>query len=188
MIDILVTLSASAAAGLRIATPILVIGLLRSDKLWSDIPFLENIEPKVLIAILTSWSLFELFASKKLVGQRLLQTLQLILTPVVGGLMAIATVKITNIQYQPLWLVGIVGATLALVLKLVEIGWFFRLKGLPIWVVVIEDILSIGLVFFAFRAPQQGGIIAMLLLWLAVRSSNYWRDWYLKNKKRSKER
>lgn len=188
MIDILGTLSASAAAGMRIAVPILVIGLLRADKLWSDIPLLERIDPKVLIFVLSSWSTFELFGSKKLIGQRLLQTIQLILSPLVGALMAISVAKISNFGFQPIWLIALIGALLAVVVKLVEIGWFFRLRGLPIWVVLIEDLLSICLVFFAFHAPQQGGIIAMLLLWLAIRSSNYWRQWYFKNKKRSKER
>ncbi|NEO51251.1 MAG: DUF4126 family protein, partial [Moorea sp. SIO4A3] len=35
MIALLAALSASAAAGMRIALPLLVIGLLHSDQLWS---------------------------------------------------------------------------------------------------------------------------------------------------------
>ena len=63
-------------------------------------------------------------------------------------------------------------------LTLVQVGWFFRLRGIPIWLVCLEDILCIGLVFFAFNAPQEGGLIALLLLWLAIRSSNSWRRWH----------
>jgi hypothetical protein len=29
------------------------------------------------------------------------------------------------------------------------------------------------------EAPEQGGLIAMLLLWLAIRSSSAWRNWHL---------
>jgi hypothetical protein len=43
------------------------------------------------------------------------------------------------------------------------------------------------LVFFAFAAPFEGGVIALLLLWLAIRSSHAWRDWYLAKKKSSAE-
>jgi hypothetical protein len=160
-----------------------VFGLWRSNRLWSDVPILENIEPRVLIGILTSWSLFELFGSKKLSGQRVLQNIQLFLSPVVGAILAITVVKISPWPTTPLWFIGLIGAILALVLKLVEVGWFFRLRGLPIWVVILEDLLCIFLVFFAFKAPKEGGIIVMLLLWLTIRSANYWRDWYLNTKR-----
>jgi hypothetical protein len=33
-------------------------------------------------------------------------------------------------------------------------------------------------VLFAFRAPEQGGSIALLLLWIAIRSSTEWQRWY----------
>ena len=54
----------------------------------------------------------------------------------------------------------------------------FRLRGLPIWVIFIEDIICILLVLFTFDAPQNGGLIALLLLWIAIRSSTAWRKWY----------
>ncbi|MGL5036056.1 MAG: hypothetical protein ACRC6M_19900 [Microcystaceae cyanobacterium] len=41
--------------------------------------------------------------------------------------------------------------------------------------------LCIVLVFFAFKSPKNGGIIAMILLWLAIRSSTSWRQWYLES-------
>jgi hypothetical protein len=187
MIELLAALSASAAAGMRIALPLLVIGLLQSDSLWSKIPLLAHIHPPVLICILTSWSLFELFASKRLLGQRLLQVFQLILSPVVGAIMGIAVAQFAQTSIQLVWIVGIVGSLLALVLQLVQIGWFYRLRGLPIWVVFIQDFLCIALVIFAFDAPQQGGLIALLLLWLAIRSSKQWYRWYV-GQNRSKHR
>ncbi|EAZ92832.1 DUF4126 domain-containing protein [Crocosphaera chwakensis] len=177
IIGILAILSASAAAGMRIALPLLIIGLLRSD-LWSQVPLLSAIPPQVLIGVLTSWSLFELFGSKKLLGQRILQIIQLVFSPLVGGLLAVAVVKMANLDMSPLWLIGVIGGLLAFVLKLVQVGWFFRLRGLPIWVICIEDIICILLVLFAFDAPKNGGLIALMLLWIAIRSSTAWRKWY----------
>jgi hypothetical protein len=98
MIALLAALSASAAAGMRLAMPLLVIGLLQRDDLWSKIPLLSHIHPTVLLCILTSWSLFELFASKKLLGQRVLQILQLILSPIAGALWALQLLKRLNPQ------------------------------------------------------------------------------------------
>lgn len=179
MIALLAALSASAAAGMRLAMPLLMIGLLQRDDLWSKIPILSHIHPTVLLCILTSWSLFELFASKKLLGQRVLQIFQLILSPIVGAIMGITVAEAAEAPIQFLWIIGIVGGLLALVIQLVLVGWFYRLKGLPLWVVFIEDILCIVLVIFAFDAPPQGGIIALILLWLAIRSSKQWHHWYI---------
>lgn len=179
MIEILAALSASASAGMRIALPLLVIGLLQSNNLWSKVPLLSRIHPSVLLGILTSWALFELFASKKLLGQRVLQVVQLLLSPVVGAIMGIAVAQLTQAPTAFVWIVGIVGSLLALVLQLVQVGWFYRLRGLPLWLVFIEDILCVALVIFAFDAPQHGGLIALLLLWLAIRSSKQWHRWYV---------
>jgi hypothetical protein len=176
LIGLLAILSASAAAGMRIGLPLLLIGLLQNN-LWSEVPLLSRINPRVLIAVLTSWSLFELFASKHLWGQRILQIIQLVFTPVVGGMMAITMVKWLEINIFSLWLTAGLGAVFALVLKLVQVGWFFRLRGLPLGIVFLEDLLCVVLVLFAFKAPKNGGIIAMLLLWLALRSSTAWRLW-----------
>ena len=179
MIELLAALSASAAAGMRIALPLLVIGLLQSNDLWSKIPLLARIHPAILLCILTSWSLFELVASKKLLGQRILQIFQLILSPIVGAIMGITVAQIAETPVQFLWIIGIVGGLLALVIQLVLVGWFYRLKGLPLWVVFIEDFLCVALVIFAFDAPRQGGLIALLLLWMAIRSSKQWHRWYV---------
>lgn len=82
-----------------------------------------------------------------------------------------------------LWIIAIVGGLLALVLQLVQAGWFYRLRGLPLWVIFVQDALCIALVLFAFDAPRQGALIAMLLLWLAIRSSKEWYRWYRKQGK-----
>jgi hypothetical protein len=188
MIEILAALSASASAGMRIALPLLVIGLLQSDNLWSKVPLLSRIHPSVLLGILTSWALFELFASKKLLGQRVLQVVQLLLSPVVGAIMGIAVAQLTQAPTAFVWIVGIVGSLLALVLQLVQVGLFYRLRGLPLWLVFIEDVLCVALVIFAFDAPQQGGLIALLLLWLAIRSSKQWHRWYVEQNRSAMRR
>lgn len=175
MIEILATLSASAAAGMRIGMPLLIIGLLQGSNLWSQVPILSHISPNVLLWSLTSLSVIELYASKKLLGQRLLQMLQLILSPLVGAIMGLAVASATS---TPSWLIASVGGLLALVLQLVQIGWFYRLRGLPLWAVFLQDTLCIALVLFAFDAPWQGGLIALILLWFAVRSAKQWYDWY----------
>ncbi|MBE9117373.1 DUF4126 domain-containing protein [Lusitaniella coriacea LEGE 07157] len=189
-LGLLAALSASAAAGMRIALPLLIVGLLQSDSLWENVPLLSMIHPQVLLGILTSWSLFELFGSKKLLGLRILQMVQLGFSPIVGALMGITAAKITQSQFDlelgPLWLIGLIGGVLAFVLKFVQVGWFFRLQKLPLWAIFSEDILCIFLVFFAFQAPEQGGLIAMLLLWLSVRSSQEWYRWYRKSSKKKR--
>lgn len=187
MIELLAALSASASAGMRIALPLLVIGLLQADSLWYNVPLLSGIHPSVLLCILTSWALFELFASKKLLGQRVLQVSQLLLSPVVGAIMGIAVAQLAEVPTAFVWIVGIVSSLLAFVLQLVQVGWFYRLRGLPIWAVFIQDVLCIALVVLAFDAPRQGGLIALLLLLLAIRSSQQWHDWYI-GKNRSQRR
>ncbi|VXD16342.1 conserved membrane hypothetical protein [Planktothrix serta PCC 8927] len=179
MIELLAVLSASAAAGLRIALPLLVIGLLQTD-LWSRVPFLSRFSPQVVIGVLVSWSLFEIFASKKLLGQRILQIIQLLFSPFVGAIMGLAIAEATNVEPRLFWIIAIVSGLLALVLQLVQTGLFYRLRGLPVWVIVGQDILCVFLVIFAFDAPQQGGLIALLLLWLSIRISKEWYRWYKK--------
>ncbi len=44
MLEVLAALSASAAAGIRIAMPLLVIGLLQND-LWTKVPLLSRMSP-----------------------------------------------------------------------------------------------------------------------------------------------
>lgn len=173
---LLAVLAVSAAGGMRIALPLLLIGLLRGPRLWSEVPILSAIAPPIAIGVLTSWALFELFASKRLLGQRILQLIQLIFSPIAGAMMGIALAQATGISEQLTGLLGVVSGLLALVLQLVQTGWFYRLRGLPMWAIALQDLLCVALVIFAFDAPAQGGLIALMLLWLAIRSS---RDWYL---------
>lgn len=182
MLGILAVLSVSAAAGMRIALPLLVIGLTQGD-LWRQVPLVNQIQPQVVIAVLTAWAVLELLVSKQVWGQRLLQVIELIFSPLVGAIMAMAAAKITNQPEQAVWLLGAVGGLFALLLQLVKVGWFFRLQGLPLWAVAIEDVLCVLLVLFAFKAPNSGGFIALLLLWLAIRSSQSWFKWYRDGRK-----
>ena len=178
MIEVLAALSASAAAGIRIALPLLVIGLLRGGELWAQIPLLSRISPPLVVGVLVSWSLLELSVSKRRLGQRILQIVQLIFSPVVGAIMGMAVARFAEF---PIWLVGLIGGVgglLALVLQLVQVGWFYRLQGLPLWMIFLQDSLCVILVLSAFDAPRQGGLIALLLLWLAIRSSKEWHRWY----------
>jgi Domain of unknown function (DUF4126) len=179
MVEILAVLSVSAAAGLRIGLPLLLIGLLRGN-LWFDVPLLSHVSPRIVLGVLVSWSLFELFASKKLMGQRLLQVVELVFSPIVGAIVGMAVASTTDLEPWQVALLGIVGGLLALVLQLVQVGWFFRLRGLPLWAILAQDCLCVVLVLLALDAPKQGGIIALLLLWLAIRSSSAWYGWYVK--------
>jgi hypothetical protein len=101
----------------------------------------------------------------------------------VGAIMGISVAQLAAAPEPFIWIVGIVGSLLAFVLQLVQVGWFFRLRGLPLWVVFIQDVLCIALVIFAFDSPQSGGVIALLLLLLAIRSSNQWHKWYVKGRR-----
>jgi Domain of unknown function (DUF4126) len=187
MIELLAALSAAAAVGVgRIALPLLLIGLLLGD-LWSKVPILSHIHPQIVVGILTSWSLFELFASKKLLGQRVLQTIQLLFSPIVGAMMGIAVAQLKDLPPWLIGLIGVIGGLFAFVLQLVQVGWFYRLRGLPLWLVFIQDGLCVALVFFALDAPGQGGLLALFLLWLAVRSSSGWYRWY-REQRRPKSR
>ncbi|MGG6297139.1 DUF4126 domain-containing protein [Leptolyngbya sp. AN02str] len=177
MIEILAALSISAAVGIRVALPLLLIGLLQED-LWDKVPLLSQVPPAVVLGVLVSWSLMELLFSKDRIAQRLVQITQLALSPVVGALAGITVARITEIDSWLIPVIGVVGGLLALVLQLVQVGWFYRLRGLPIWLIFVQDFMCVLLVLFAFDAPQQGGLIAMILLWLAIRSSKEWQRWY----------
>lgn len=178
MLEVLAVLSASAAAGMRIALPLLLIGLLYGESLWSDVPILSHISPPLVLGILVSWSLFELFASKNRAGQRLLQTVQIIFSPIVGAILGMAVARATISVEWLVWLLGVTGGLLALVLQLVLTGWVYRLSRVPLWIIFAQDLLCVALIFLAFDAPRQGGLIALLLLWLAIRSSKEWHRWY----------
>jgi hypothetical protein len=179
MIEILAVLSASAAAGMRIALPLLMIGLLYGDALWSEVPILSQIAPPVVLGVLVSWSLFEVFASKVRLGRRLLQSVELIFSPFAGAILGIAVARATDLPSGVIVILALVGGLLALLLQFVQVGWSYRLQRMPLWIVFAQDALCITLVLFAFDAPRQGGLIALMLLWFAIRTSKEWRRWYL---------
>lgn len=178
MVELLAALSLAAAAGMRVALPLLLIGLLYSDNLWVNVPILSSIPQPIVLGVLVSWSLVELLISKEPLGMRFLQLVQLMFSPVVGAIAGVTVARTADLDNWLLWVISIVCGLLALVLQLVQVGWFYRLRGMPLWVVFLQDFLCVSLVLFAFDAPQQGGLIALLLLWLAIRSSKEWRRWY----------
>jgi hypothetical protein len=104
--------------------------------------------------------------------------MELIFSPIVGAIAGISVARLTQADERLLPLIGIVGGLLALLLQLVQVGWFYRLRAVPIWVIFAQDLLCVLLVLFAFDAPREGGLIALLLLWLAIRSSRKWQHWY----------
>lgn len=179
IVELLAALSIAAAVGMRIALPLLLIGLLQGERLWNDVPVLSQVPPTVVMGVLVSWALFELFALKDRVGRRVLQLVQTVCAPVVGAIAAIAIARITEVPPWMFWIISIIGGLVALVLQLVQLGWFYRRPRLPMWAVLGQDLLCICLVLFAFDAPEQGGLIALILLWLAIRSSQTWRRWYV---------
>jgi hypothetical protein len=174
---ILAVLAVSAAAGMRSVLPLLTIGCMAGSDLWSKIPILEHISPQILLGVLVSGSLIELLASKNRVGIRISQLVELVLSPLVGGLLGVAIARTADLSDGIILLLGIISGLLAFVLQLVQVGWFYRLRGLPLWAVFAQDFLCVILVIFAVNAPQQGGIIALMLLWLAIRNASEWRNW-----------
>lgn len=175
MIEVLAALSASAATGIRIALPLLSLELLRGEALWSGIPLLSTIHPSIRLAILCSWSLLELLVSKHLLGQRLLQILLLLGSPIAGAFAATS-----NAITLPIWITAIVGGLFAFVLQSVQTAWFHRQQRRSLWFVFAQDILSILLIFLAVHEPQLGGIIAFGLFWWAIGSYQNLAKWYSK--------
>ncbi len=178
MIELLAALSISAAVGFRVALPLLLIGLLQDD-LWYQVPLLNRVPPPLVLGVLAVWALVELLFSKERMAQRAIQLVQVVFSPLFGAIAGITVAKTTTVEPVLIPLVGVIGGLLALVLQLVQIGWFYRLRGLPLWVIFAQDFLCVLLVFFAFDSPQQGGLIALILLWLSIRSSKEWQRWYV---------
>lgn len=174
MIELLAALSAAAAASIRIAVPLFILGILHHDFSFR-VPLFTHIPSVFIVSVLISGSLLELVGSKQELSQRLLQLVQLGFSPIVGAILAIS---VTTSVSLPSWLFGVIGALFAFALQLVQAGWFYRLRGFRLWVVVLQDALCILLVFLAVNAPQIGGLIALMLLWLAVRSVRSLHRWY----------
>ncbi|MBF2086142.1 DUF4126 domain-containing protein [Thermoleptolyngbya sp. C42_A2020_037] len=178
MVEVLAILSISAATGMRIALPLLLIGLLQRESLWSSVPLLSQVPPPLVLGVLVSWSLVELLFSKDRLAQRLLQIVELACSPVVGAIAGITVARLMQTSQELVPVAALVSGLLALVFQLVQVGWFYRLRGLPLWAIFLQDFLCVLLVLFAFDAPRQGGLIALLLLWLAIRSTAEWQQWY----------
>lgn len=183
--EILAVLSIAAATGLRLALPLLLIGVLSGPRLWSQVPLLSEVHPRVVVACLVSWSLAELVLLKKQRVRRIFQSIELLLSPLVGAIAGVTIARTFGdngpwpVLFEPTLLAGVLGALIALVIQLVQLGWLYRFNSPPLWVPFSQDLLCVCLVLFAFDAPQQGGMIALLLIWLALRASTLWRQWYL---------
>jgi hypothetical protein len=179
--ELLAVLSISAATGLRLALPLLMIGLFSGEQLWSTVPILANIPQVLVVAVLVIWSLLELPISKDRISRRFLQSAELFISPFVGTIAGIAIARLFDVNDSlMLVLLAVTGGGLALVIQMVQVGWLYRFNSPPMWVIFLEDALCICLAFFAFDAPEQGGLIALFLLWLAIRSSAIWRQWQKK--------
>ena len=179
--DLHAVLSISAATGLRLALPLLLIGLFSGERLWAAVPILANIPQILVVIVLVIWSLLELTISKDRVSRRFLQSAELFISPFVGTIAGVAIARLADISDSWLLvLLAITGGSLALVIQMVQVGWLYRFNSPPMWVMFLEDALCICLVFFAFDAPEQGGLIALFLLWLAIRSSVIWQQWQKK--------
>jgi Domain of unknown function (DUF4126) len=98
------------------------MGLLHGVQLWSKVPILSYISPPVLLGFFSIWSLVELVASKRRLGQRVLQIFELLLSPIVGAILGLAA---ASTAISPHWLIALIGGLLALVFQLVQVGWFY---------------------------------------------------------------
>ena len=183
--ELLAVLSVSAAAGFRLALPLLLIGLMSGD-LWAKVPILSHLPPSLIVFALVSWTLIELIFSKQHFIQRAVQSAELFLSPLVGTMIGIALARTFQVEVWLTVLLGMLGGLIALLIHLVQVGWLYRLKNPALWVIFSEDFLCVCLVLFAFDAPEQGGLIALLLIWLALRTSHVWRRWYLNQPARSR--
>lgn len=175
--ELLAVLSISAAAGLRLALPLLLIGFI-SGNLWAQVPLLSQFPPTVVVGVLVSWTLVELVFSKGTLVQRLFQSTELALSPLVGAIAGITVARTLGMSDWLPFLLGGLGGVLALLFHLVQVGWLYRFRRPPIGLIVAGDVLCVYLVLSAFDAPRQGGLVALLLLWLALRTSSRWRRWY----------
>jgi hypothetical protein len=175
--EVLAVLSISAAAGFRLALPLLLIGLM-SGAWWSQVPVLSNLPPVLVVASLASWTAVELIFSKQVFIQRIIQSAELFLSPFVGAIAGVTLARTFQLDSWLTLLLGSLGSLMALVIHLVQVGWLYRLKRPPHWVVFAEDFICVCLVLFAFDAPHQGGLIALVLVWLALRTSHSWRQWH----------
>ncbi len=105
MTELLAVLALSAALGLRVALPLLVLGLMSGDRLWSQVPILANLPPTLVMGGLLSGALLELILSKPRFSRPLLHSMELLLSPIVGLMAGIALVRPLGIAG---WLQGVI--------------------------------------------------------------------------------
>lgn len=175
--ELLAVLSISAATGIRLALPLLLIGLMSGPDLWSNVPLLSSIPPKILLGLLGVWSVAELVLSKDYATQRLFQIIEMLLSPFVGAIAGVAVARTVGMQVWGFWLSGAISSLLATAIQLVQLGWSYRPKRPPLWSFFMLDGLCIVLAFLAFDSPLGGGLIALILLWMVTRTSHFWRRW-----------
>jgi hypothetical protein len=144
---------------------------------WTNVPLLARLPPALVLGVLASWSMAELLLSKDRGSQRFFQILELVLSPVVGALAGIGVASFLGLEGWLNPIIGLTSALLALVIQLLQVGWFYRPRRPPLWLFFAVDGLCIMLAILTFDAPNQGGIIALLLLWLVIRTSYLWRHW-----------
>lgn len=175
--ELLAILSIAAATGLRLALPLLLIGLMSGTQLWANVPLLSRLPPALVLGVLAAWSMAELLLSKNRYSQRVFQILELVLSPGVGALAGLGVARTLDLDSWLNVIVGVISALLALVIQLLQVGLFFRPQRPPLWLFFVVDGLCFVLAVFAFDSPHQGGVIALLLLWLVIRTSYLWRRW-----------
>lgn len=175
MAAILGVLAAAAAGGFRLALPLLVLLLLHRDQTWDHIPLLGRWSPALVLGILTAGAVWELLAPLHPWGVRLWQPVQVLLSPVVGGLLGMMTAQVMGLPRAMHSLLGLVGGALAWLLQLVQMGWFYRRGRFPTWVILAQDGLCALLALVALQAPKQGGLLALMLVWLALRAAKTWQ-------------
>ncbi|MFZ4639773.1 MAG: DUF4126 domain-containing protein [Nodosilinea sp.] len=178
MIEILAVLSIGAATGLRVILPLLLVGLMSGDRLWADIPLVAKLPPNLVLGALVGGSIAELLLSKDRYGQRLLYPAELILSLGVGVLVGIGIGRSLGLPSEFHRVAGLISGLLALVIQFSQVGWFYRPQPLPLWMFFLVDGLCVSLALCSFYAPQLGGITALVLLWLVLRTAYRWRDWF----------
>jgi hypothetical protein len=174
---LLAVLSGSAAVGIRVALPLLVITLDHTE-LWGRIPLLSGVPLPIGLGVLVSGVVVELCASKHRLGRWFLQAAELLLSPIVGGLIGITIAQTTTLPNWQVAIFAVISGLLSLVLQLLQLGWLYRVRRMPLWLIFGQDFLCVILTLLAFDAPTLGGVIALLLLWLTLRCAVQWRDWY----------
>ncbi len=103
VLEVLAVLSAAAAGGLRLALPLLLIGLLQGEQLWSQVPLLRHFSPYGVVGVLTAWSFLEIVLAGNIWGYRLIILVQLCFSPLVGALLGMTVATATD---TPQWLIA----------------------------------------------------------------------------------